>query len=262
MKLVILTLFTTVSLSVASAQAEVDANYYKLGKVHVQEIDSRPLDQRTFAAPAIGTAACKSNSRMLFRAQKENNTEWMSSQDVLNPLAPVENALDTADHALDTLDRVINVGKLVWNLVEKGRAVVNLQTDVATALPDGARCWQDLETWQAPVAKTYHVVIENLYGMDVISFKYRLVYIYGGSVKGKGKYIGYAALEPSDVNVAWGFKLNAKASVQAIYNMGTKKDPVAAINLMMSYQVESPFDKAQSNHLYFVSGKGDLKELQ
>ena len=235
----------------ALAQA-AGGGYYQIQKMDVVEVSHEVLSSREFADVAIGTQSCSNALKARF-------------QD-LNPGTPTPaNAgagiLGSLNVAEMILDQVVNIGKKVWTVVEMGRPVVNIQTDVATALPSGARCWQDLETWQAPEARTYSVKFKNVYGMEVVRFSYRIIYLQGGSVNGKGHYVGYATLQPSDVYVAWGFKFNAQGSAPAIYNMGTKQDPIGALTLNMKISIDTVMNHIEQTQAFNVTGKGDFKQL-
>lgn len=159
------------------------------------------------------------------------------------------------------VDQIINIGKKIWKIIEAGKPVMNIQTDVATALPKGATCWQDLERWQAPVSKVYRTVAKNKLGGTVANFQFRILYIYGGSVKGIGKYIGYASMIPVNASVSWGYKLNAQGSVPAVFNLGTKENPLAGMQLVMSYRLESPLKTIEQSQAFFLNGHGQLKQL-
>lgn len=60
---------------------------------------------------------------------------------------------------------------------------------VAHALPRGLRRWTDLERWSPPETKTYEVVYKNKFGMEVVKFRFRLQYTYGGRRSGRGRYL-------------------------------------------------------------------------
>jgi hypothetical protein len=160
-----------------------------------------------------------------------------------------------------TIDQIINIGKKVWAIVELGRPVVNVKTDVATALPKGAVDWLSLDSWQAPESRTYSVTYLNAYGTRVVEFTYRVLYIYGGSVNGQGKYIGYATLVPVELNVQWGFKFNAEANVPSVFNVGTRAEPVGGMQLNMKYHVDTVMSHVEQSQAYFIDGKGTFKKL-
>lgn len=241
----------TAMMSIASAAHAVDAQYYEIGEVQVQEGKTVQLNPRLFASTAIGSSTCaQANPRFLLATPAAGEIAGAAGE-ILGDL----NATGLI------LDQIVNLGKKVWTLVDAGKPVVNLKTDVATALPYGAKCWMDLQTWSAPTAKTYTVTYKNLYGMEVVKFSYRVIFVSGGSVDGKGAYIGYAAIEPSDVSVAWGFKFSAESSAPTIYNMGTKEAPVAGMNLQMNYKIDTILKHVESSQAYFISGKGLLQSL-
>lgn len=169
-----------------------------------------------------------------------------------NPMNPIEMIVDS----------IINVGKKLWAIVDSGRPVVNLKMDVGTALPKGARCWLDLQTWAVPTSHRYQVSFVNGFNSEIVKFDYRVISLSGGSVDGTGKYIGYAAFQPVDVEVAWGFEFNAEAAVPAVFNMGTKSEPVAGMQIVMNYKVTSPLKYISQSQAYFIDGKGNFEKMK
>jgi hypothetical protein len=159
------------------------------------------------------------------------------------------------------VDQVINVGKKIWDIVQAGKPVMNMQFDVATALPQGTQCWIQLENWKTPISQVYRVSATNGYGFNVVTFDYRVLYIYGGSYKGQGNYIGYATTQPANVSVAWGFTLNAKGSVPVVMNAGTAAAPVGAMQLNMNYTISTAIGTTEQTQAYYINGLGDFKIL-
>jgi hypothetical protein len=233
---------------VAGTQAQAsDVNYYTLTKKTVREVTQR----QTMAAPlsrdavAIGAVDCEAAHPLV------NAPIVPTTGDSANPL----DAIDMI------VDKIINIGKKIFAIVQAGKPVVNIRTDVATALPSGARCWTDLEGWQMPESKVYEVAFENAYGMEVVKMSYRVLWLPGGQVNDVGQYIGYATMTPVSVDVSWGFSLNAQVSIPTVFNMGSKKDPIAGMQMNMQYQIESPLTTIQEAQAYFVDGKGRYKQL-
>lgn len=244
--------------AVAFAQ-DYDANYFTIQSVEVKKVKSEKLNLKTFNA-VIGSGTCAPQSQTFSKnPQLLNLDQTPKPSEIL-----AESILEPVNTFEIILDRVVNVGKKVWNLVSLGKPVVNLSTDIGTAMPYGSRCWLELETWQAPRSETYTVGYKNLYGVEVVKFTYRVIYVYGGSVNGKGAYIGYAAIQPADLKVLWGFTFEAKASVPTTFNMGTKENPVGGMTLEMQYTVKPtlPIQHFQSSHVYHISGKGDFQRLK
>ncbi len=237
----------------AMAQAAGSA-YYQIQNMDVVEVSHEILSNREFADVAIGTQGCGAGTNGQFADLNPGTSATVTA-------APGAGILNNLNVASMVIDQVVNIGKKVWSVVELGRPVVNIQTDIATALPAGARCWQDLQTWQAPEARTYAVKFKNLYGMEVIRFSYRVITLQGGSVNGQGRYVGYATLQPADVYVAWGYKFNAQGSTAAVYNMGTKQDPIGALTLNMKYSIDTIMNHIEQSQVFNVSGNGAFKRL-
>jgi len=177
----------------------------------------------------------------------------------VNSLTDSIDPLTTVDIVVD---KIINIGKKIWNVVLAGKPVVNLKTDVATALPMGVTNWTAMESWSAPRSKTVEVSYKNPYGMTVVSLRYQLIYLAGGSVNGKGKYIGYATIQPTHVSVLWGWTLNAQSSVPAVYNMGTADAPVAGMTLQLNWQVGTALNRRETAVNYAITGEGQLTQLK
>lgn len=173
--------------------------------------------------------------------------DWISN--------PIEGTLDKVDLIVD---KVINIGQKIWNVVEKGKPVANYSSSGATALPANATRWDQLENWRAPRSKVISVIYKNAYGMEVIRFTYRILLLYGGTVNGVGKYIGYAAVEPLEMTTAYMYTFNVKAAVEAVYNMGTKQNPLAGMILNINWTVETVLKKSTMTHTYNLDGLGNI----
>lgn len=174
-------------------------------------------------------------------------SSWISS--------PIDSTIDKVDLIVD---KVINIGQKIWNVVEKGKPVANYSSSSANALPENATRWNQLENWSAPKSKIITVVYKNVYGMEVIRFTYRIMLLYGGSVGGVGKYIGYANVEPLEMTTAYMYTFNVKASVDSVYNMGTKTNPLAGMILNIQWTVDTVLKKSTMTHTYTLDGLGNI----
>src|SRR5690606_11960017 len=143
--------------------------------------------------------------------------------------------------------------------------VVNLNyapISVLPKLPNGqAAEAMDLEGWSLPVARKVRMTYKNLYGMNVVTFDYKIIFAYGGSQDGKGAYITAAQVVPSDVSVAWGYTLNATMKLVGLQNHGTKASPVAGAVVSLNYRVETVLKTIDTTDTYHMTGKGQLREL-
>ncbi len=246
MKLILTALVATAA--VATAHAETDARYYNIQPGTVRELNQMQIanlnELKTDSPVGIGAAEC-SNSL------NGSSTEQGGLGDVLNPI----NTIDVI------VDKIINIGKKLWTVVQAGKPVLNLKTDIATALPMGTRCWTDLQAWQMPESKVYEVSFKNDFGMEVVKMAYRILWVHGGQFNGQGSYIGYATMMPVDVKVAWGFQMNANVTIPTVFNMGTREAPVAGMQMNMQYRIETPFKTVEQGQAYVIDGRGQFKAL-
>lgn len=225
--------------SIASANTEIDPAQFDIVEMKVRELPTK------FASNvAIGSVDCGSGTFA--------DTLPATPEDILSPL----NTFDMV------VDKIINIGKKIFAIVQAGKPVVNMKTDIATAMPQGARCWTDLQGWQMPQSKTYQVAFTNGFGMEVVKLSYRVLWLAGGNVEGAGQYIGYATMAPENIEVSWGFSLNANVSVPTVFNMGTKESPIAGMQMNMGYRIESPIKTIDQGQAFFVNGAGAFQQLQ
>jgi hypothetical protein len=157
------------------------------------------------------------------------------------------------------VDKIINIGTKIWNVIEKGRPVANYSAQKATALPQNARRWDQLQNWQRPTSRVQSVVYKNLYGIEVVRFTYRVISLYGGDVSGIGRYIGYATVEPLEMTVAFMYTFNANTKVDAVYNMGSAANPVAGMLMNVNWTVSTVLKTSTKSHSYTLDGRGNIQ---
>jgi len=160
------------------------------------------------------------------------------------------------DEAVVVIDKIIAVGEKIWKIIEKGRPVVSQKYQSVSAIPEGVKTWQELENWSAPQVRVYKMDYKNGYGMKVISFAYRVVYTFGGSVKGQGQYLSAVTIEPATLNVAWGYKFDASGQVLNVSNAGTKELPMAAMEIRLDWSVDTVMKHMQESTRFYVRGDG------
>jgi hypothetical protein len=243
----VLALILALSSSSAFAMPLSD-EYLTLGKIVVTEVpvekSSEPLSAN---AIAMGAEECRS---LLLANNQEGVIDSLES--LVNPLKETE----------VILDQLINIGKKVLKVVEAGKPQVKFTSQLATALPEGSKCWLQLQNWQVPEAKAYRIQYKNLYGLTVVDFTYRITYLYGGGVEGLGKYIGYAKIEKQNLDVKWGWSFEANATVPTVFNTGTRANPVAGMNLLLEWKVSTLMNENIQTNEYFIGGNGLFKALQ
>ncbi len=224
--------------------AGADPRHYEIKKIYIREIQD--LERGAAADQAIDnlTQGCGQGVP--------------TDPNIIDPIDPT-NPIDTIDVIID---KIINLGERIWALVQAGKPVVSARGSSANALPTGVNCWNELEGWQMPQSKLYQVQFENGFGSIVVNYTFRVSFIHGGTYKGKGKYITLASIQPSQIDVGWGFKLDAVATVPIVINQGTVADPVAGMQLTMDWQVESSFKTIRRVENFFVNGVGQFQKLK
>jgi hypothetical protein len=152
---------------------------------------------------------------------------------------------------------IVNIGQKVWEVVQAGKPVVNVHgAPMAFALPRGLTCWNQLDSWQAPKVNSYEVTYKNGFGMEVVKFRFRLQYTYGGGKSGKGKYLANVTVMPAEINVLWGYTFNANVDVQQALNLGTTDSPVAGLEMNLKWSVSTVLKQSENSFHFFVQGDG------
>lgn len=169
------------------------------------------------------------------------------------PMGLADSGLDLSE--ID-LSQIIAVGEKVWKVIEANKPVVNVKTDTVSALPKGIRCWNELEKWQAPKTKSYEVVYKNYFGWEVVHFRFRLQYTYGGGKEGVGKYLANVTVLPAELNVLWGYTFNAEVEVMPAVNLGSKADPMAGLEINVKWAVNTVVKDSRNSFHLFVQGDG------
>lgn len=176
-------------------------------------------------------------------------------------LAQVGAALSAADVIVD---KVINIGTKVWNILEKGRATYNYQSQQANALPQGARRWNQLQNWRQPTSKVFSVTGKNVFGYEILRFDYRVILLAGGDVGGVGRYIGYATVHPMTVNIPYLTNFDVNVKVDSVYNTGTSRNPVAGMVMNISIRATSSIPLMpirELGHSLVLDGNGSIRTM-
>lgn len=227
-------LFFVLAVSSAAMAAGPSDLYYQLGTVKSEEVVS---------------------------TLEETNRQIMGNCEAKTPTSPQDVGEDIGK--IDVIvDQIINIGKKIWSLIEAGRPVFNVKTDVAHALPAGIQCWSDLENWKAPQSKAWRVSYENKLGDKVVEFVYRVSYIAGGQYKGVGQYITQATISPAEMYVAWRYKFNVEGSVPAVFNIGTRENPVAGMQMNIKWAVDTSMNHHEVDQQFYINGLGELQKMQ
>lgn len=164
---------------------------------------------------------------------------------------------------LVSLESIVNIAQKVWAIIRANSPVAHLETKYATAYPAGITAASQLSSWSRPKAYTYGFQAKNAYGSVMVKSQYKAIFTYGGTYKGKGKYLTGVTVTPTSTNVSAGYKFYMSASVpdSTIVNIGTDADPQAALQLRLAWKIVTLVKESDGNSMYYVQGDGLFEEL-
>ena len=160
------------------------------------------------------------------------------------------------------IDQIINIAAKLWDVIQENKAVVDVKPQYAVAVPSGTIHWTQLSGWQPPKGVIYGFSAKNLYGAKVIDVRYQVMRNYGGSYKGKGRYLSAVTIEPLSVQVAWGYKFSLSVDIpdSGILNMGSQENPVAGMSVTLNWKIQA-LNASEGRAVYFLQGDGTFQEV-
>ena len=169
------------------------------------------------------------------------------------------------DGVIMVVDKLIAIGQKIIPTIEKGKAIVtNNPMSAVSVLPrldTKDPVVHDMGGWSIPVTKHYKISYSNGFGADVVAFVYSITYQYGGTYGGKGKYLTGIRASARNINISWGFDLDANSQLIQISNVGSVDNVVAGATIEISYTVKNWTRTITTNESFFVSGDGKLYKL-
>lgn len=229
----------------ASADSDViysEDRYLTVKSMEVREITTDDLGMNKFEVVS----------------RKEINAQGLPNQN--GGVDPVEKTGKIISVARD----LVALGEDIYRLVIKGKPTNTTSYAPISVIPriNGENVdILDTETWKAPVKRTYEIVYENYYGMDVVTFRYSVIYSYGGSYDGRGAYLTAVQIIPEHTRTLFGYDFTATMKLGGIQNQGTKNSPIAAATILLEYTVSTVFVASNEVDSFFVTGNGGFKKL-
>lgn len=169
------------------------------------------------------------------------------------------------DSVIMVVDKLIAIGAKIIPTIEKGKAVVTNNSMAAVSVLPRLETIDpvvhDMGNWSIPVTKHYKIAYKNGYGSEVVSFVYSVTYQYGGTYGGKGQYLTGIRASARQINIGWGFDLDASSQLVQISNVGTTEDVVAGATIEMTYTVKNWTRTITNAVSFFVAGDNRLYKL-
>lgn len=169
------------------------------------------------------------------------------------------------DSVIMVVDKLIAIGAKIIPTIEKGKAVVTNNSMAAVSVLPRLETIDpvvhDMGNWSIPVTKHYKISYKNGYGSDVVSFVYSVTYQYGGTYGGKGQYLTGIRASARQINIGWGFDLDASSQLVQISNVGTTDNVIAGATIEMTYTVKNWTRTITNAVSFFVAGDNRLYKL-
>ncbi|CAF3433041.1 unnamed protein product [Rotaria socialis] len=161
----------------------------------------------------------------------------------------------------ENLNQIMNTARQAWSIVNNNRAIVDMQTSYGNGIPHRITDPFELQSWASPpISYSSTINVHNLLKQRVVQFTYALQFTYGGSLDGKGAYLDRVTVIPSRISVAWGFTFNASIQIASVHNVGTRDDPIAAVNLELHYRLEG-LNVVERTESFHVRGDGQYTHI-
>ncbi len=172
--------------------------------------------------------------------------------------------LERTGKVIAILRDIVALGEDIYKLVQKGKPTNVTDFAPISIVPKDPVSKEyiepfDLEGFSMPTEKRYTAIVKNGMNKEVVHFEYSIVYSYGGSYNGKGKYLTGVQIIPSTIKTSYGWDFNATMKLSGIMNHGTKENPVVGAILVVKYQMNSLRTSFERNDSIHITGLGELK---
>jgi hypothetical protein len=279
MKTVLLVL-TSVTL-LGTAQAKIDQRSYEVGSIKTVEV----LPERT---PDSGRStnnrgSYRSSRSPFINAWNENGGGGETSGSTSGSGGGVDGGSneggdtsgsgygDKPDH-IEQAGRIIQAGRdvvalgdAIYELLKKNAPVIRTDYAPISVVPrdpndksNAVDIW-DMEGFSMPVEKRYQTRITDKVGKEAVIFDYKLMYSYGGSYNGKGKFLTGITIVPGNIVAKRGWTVDSSMKLSGIMNHGTKDDPIAGAIITIKYNISSLGRATERNDTIHIMGNGKMQ---
>lgn len=177
---------------------------------------------------------------------------------------PPTDRIEQTGRIISTAKDVVALGEAIYELINKGRPKITTTYAPISVIPKDPTTkevvdFADMEGFSMPVEKRFLAKVKNMANQEVVNFEYRLMYSYGGSYNGKGKYLTGVIIIPGNIRAKKGWNIDSSMSLSGIMNHGTKENPVAGAIITIKYSLSSMFSAFERNDTIHITGNGEMK---
>lgn len=182
-----------------------------------------------------------------------------------NVQAPAPTTGGVLEGIIMVIDKLIAIGEKIIPTIQKGKAVVtNNPMSAISVLPrldSKDPVVHDMGNWTIPVSKHYKISYENGFGSEVVSFVYSISFQHSGTYNNKGHYLAGVRVSAREINVLWGFDLDATSQLIQISNVGTVDNVIAGATIEITYTVKNWTRNLTTSQEFHVTGDGRIFQL-
>lgn len=213
--------------------------------------------------PQIRFTVEEVSSEVILKNKKSLNLTEDTPTPTPAPAPTFGERIETTGKVISTAKDMVALGEAIYTLVTKGRPKNTTTYAPISVVPKDPTTKEhvdlfDLEGFSIPVEKTY---VAKVYsgGKVVVNFTYKVMYSYGGSYNGTGKYLSNVIIIPGSVKTSFGWEFNAKMQLSGMMNHGTKANPVAGIMVTINYKMDSWSSSFERNDTVHITGNGQIR---
>ena len=198
----------------------------------------------------------------------ENDDYGIKRAIVLDSIPPrtIDDRLNTTGKIIQTARDMVALGEAFYELVKKGKPTNVTEYAPISVVPRDPNTKEhvdpfELENFSMPVEKNFVTSIKNGVGQEVVKFSYKVLFSYGGSYNGKGRYLANVIIVPGSIRTSFGWDFSAIMKLSGIMNHGTKENPIAGVMVTVKYQMNSWIAAFERNDTIHITGNGYVKNL-
>jgi hypothetical protein len=170
----------------------------------------------------------------------------------------------TAGQVISVARDLVALGEAIYELVSKGKPKNVSEYAPISVVPKDPMTKEfvdpfDLENFSMPVEKNFIARINNAFGKEVVTFKYKVLFSHGGSYNGAGQYLTGVIIVPGEVKTSWGWEFNASMKLSGVMNHGTRGNPVAGVMVTVKYQMNGFSAALERNDTMHITGRGEFR---
>lgn len=239
----------TLGLSLNLVHARVDMREYEVGSLTVEEITPVRTPSKDIAETTAGSGS----------GGETPPEEPVPEDTTIRP-----DRIEQTGRIITTAKDVVALGEAIYELLNKGRPKITTEYAPISVVPRDPTSKEiidpfELEGFSMPTERRFNAKVKNKVGQEVVNFNYKLMYSYGGSYNGKGKYLTGVIIVPGNIRAKRGWIVDSSMKLSGIMNHGTKDSPVAGAVLNIKYAIHSMFQAFERNDTIHITGKGEMK---